>query len=220
MSLLTNFLNPHRVSIEEHPDNNPDHSALLDVEEGGIHSPTVLRDMIRITCPYGWRRHPVTGQRQFHQGVDLRTRYGLSMLADIYLNIDIYSVSHDRAEDDSIYAIESGRVVEVRYFDPTSPKINPYIKIQTESGRIWKYVHPSSIRSGRAFEAGEKIGESLVNTGNSSGLHLHLEQWENGHPVDPEPFLREHFYIADLDTTNRAVQMLNARTDYRSLLHL
>ncbi len=35
----------------------------------------------RITSPYGWRKHPYTGKRQFHSGVDLAVPCGTPVYA-------------------------------------------------------------------------------------------------------------------------------------------
>lgn len=36
---------------------------------------------IRITCPFGWRIHPITGKRQFHNGIDVAAPLGTPIVA-------------------------------------------------------------------------------------------------------------------------------------------
>jgi len=38
-------------------------------------------DSMTITCPFGWRTHPVTHKRQFHNGIDLRAKVGTTVYA-------------------------------------------------------------------------------------------------------------------------------------------
>lgn len=42
-----------------------------------------LRGKLRLTSPFGWRVHPVTGEQSFHNGVDLVLREGVTFGAPI-----------------------------------------------------------------------------------------------------------------------------------------
>jgi len=37
---------------------------------------------INAGSPYGWRRHPITGRRKFHQGVDVAGSFPVTVAAD------------------------------------------------------------------------------------------------------------------------------------------
>ena len=122
-----------------------------------------LASYTRISSPYGYRIHPITGTRKLHSGID-------------------YAAPHGTA----IYAAEDGVVL-------TSGWINGYgytITINHGSGYVTLYAHCSTLvaTAGQKVSKGQTIAR-VGSTGNSTGNHLHFEVKVNGKAVDPRNYL-------------------------------
>lgn len=112
---------------------------------------------------FGWRTHPLTKKREFHQGLDIKTRSGVPVIA---------------AAD--------GRVVKIE----RSGYLGKIIEIDHE-GEQFKtlYAHLKDYAAG--LEVEQKVTRSQIigyvgNTGRSTGAHLHYgiydiieEKWVN-----------------------------------------
>lgn len=100
-----------------------------------------------VTSPYGWRKHPVTGARSFHNGVDLRANF------------------------EPVYAMLPGEVVSTGY----EPKGGNYITLRHGSIRV-TYCHLSliGIEKGNRVFAGQALGVSGNSGSNTTGPHLHM----------------------------------------------
>ncbi len=105
-------------------------------------------DRIHVTSSFGMRRHPVTGKRKFHYGVDYRGRIG-----------------------DPVYSVAKGKVVKTG----RSKVGGKFIEIRHSDGTTTVYMHLSRIlvKKGRYVKAHEIIGK-VGNTGRVSGPHLHF----------------------------------------------
>ncbi len=103
---------------------------------------------IHITSTFGWRRHPVSGKRSFHNGVDYRARVG-----------------------EPVFAVYNGRVIKTGY----SPLNGKFIVIKHPGGIKTYYLHLSKIlvRKGYVVKAGQIIGKTGA-TGRTTGPHLHF----------------------------------------------
>jgi murein DD-endopeptidase MepM/ murein hydrolase activator NlpD len=114
---------------------------------------------LRISSDFGFRAHPMTGRRSFHEGVDIPLKEGTD-----------------------IVAVEKGKVTSAR----NSSSYGNVIEIDHGNGRTTKYAHLKSmnVAVGDMIEKGQKIGLS-GNTGNSSNPHLHFEELENGMAKKP-----------------------------------
>lgn len=112
-----------------------------------------------ITCPFGWRIHPIHGATSFHTGVDIGGDYG-----------------------DPICAAASGTVI---YAGWISGYGNTVI-IEHGGGISTLYAHAEAlaVSEGQSVAQGEVISY-CGSTGNSTGPHCHFEIRENGEPVDP-----------------------------------
>ncbi len=123
-----------------------------------------LASYTRISDSYGYReKHPITGTRKFHAGID-------------------YAAPHGTA----IYAAEDGVVL-------TSGWVNGYgytVTINHGGGYVTLYAHCSKllVSSGQSVVAGQTIAK-VGSTGNSTGNHLHFEVKVNGKAVDPAGYL-------------------------------
>lgn len=112
-------------------------------------SPVALDWESRISCYYGYRVHPITGENQFHRGLDIAIPEG----TELYASLD-------------------GTVLYASYDD----SYGNYVVIQDASGYSVRYAHMSSVSvsEGQTVMHGELVGYS-GNTGGSTGPHLHLE---------------------------------------------
>ena len=118
--------------------------------------------------PYGWRRHPITGRRTFHHGVDVALPSGTPLTAPA----DGVVVKKGMGS--------SGGVTLILEHADDLFTVYYHLKV------------PSHLPIGARVERGEQVALS-GNTGASTGPHLHWEvrksvRW--GDTVDPVPYLR------------------------------
>jgi murein DD-endopeptidase MepM/ murein hydrolase activator NlpD len=115
-----------------------------------------------ITSRYGWRRDPYNGIRQFHQGLDIRSKYQL------------------------IRATKYGKVTYTGWMG----RYGNVIIIAHQGGWKTLYGHLSRIfvNPGQYVKQGQWIARS-GNTGYSTGPHLHLELIKDGIPKNPYNYL-------------------------------
>ncbi len=116
-----------------------------------------------ITCPYGWRIHPITGEQSFHTGVDLGAGSGTP-----------------------IYAVRSGYVTTATYSDI----YGYYVTVNHGDGYSSLSAHMTHyvVSSGEYVEQGQIIGY-VGSTGWSTGPHLHLTIYYNGSHVNPMDYI-------------------------------
>lgn len=125
-----------------------------------------LKDSYRISSPYGYRIHPITGQKKLHSGVDMAAKQGTP-----------------------IYAAEAGVVIVAQWWSGYGNTV-----IIDHGGGVWTlYGHIQNkgilVKKGDTVKRGQKI--ALVgSTGNSTGPHLHFEVRVDSKPVDPDPYLK------------------------------
>ncbi|MEO1374264.1 MAG: peptidoglycan DD-metalloendopeptidase family protein [Cyanobacteria bacterium J06635_10] len=102
-----------------------------------------------ISSVFGWRKHPITGDRRFHTGIDIAAATGTPVLAAYSGQVEIA----DRV---------GGYVLTV--------------VLNHNSAQQTLYGHMSElfVRPGQWVERGTVIGR-VGNTGNSTGPHLHFE---------------------------------------------
>ncbi len=116
-----------------------------------------------ITSAYGWRRHPINGKRQFHQGIDIRSKYQW------------------------VRATKYGKITYTGWLGGYGRTV----VIAHPGG--WKslYGHLSRIvvRRGQYVKQGQIVARS-GNTGYSSGPHLHFELLKHGRHVNPYSHLK------------------------------
>ena len=123
---------------------------------------------INARSPYGWRKHPITGRRKFHHGVDVAAPVGTEL----------------RAPADGVIVhkgsgASGGNTLIIKHADDL---FTVYYHLQK----------PSHLLKGTRVERGEVV--ALVgNTGASTGSHLHWEVRRSrrfGDTVDPVPYLQ------------------------------
>jgi murein DD-endopeptidase MepM/ murein hydrolase activator NlpD len=103
---------------------------------------------LHVRSNYGWRKHPVTGNRSMHTGVDLRGRTG-----------------------QAVHAVASGKVVMSTFNEYAGNKIG----IKHSDGSISYYLHLAkrSVRVGEYVKSYQVIG-TVGATGRVTGPHLHF----------------------------------------------
>lgn len=111
------------------------------------------------TSPYGWRIHPITGERKLHAGSDIGAPGGAP-----------------------IHAARGGKVV----FAGWNAGYGNYTIIDHGSGVKTAYAHQSrfNVRAGQQVQGGQTIGY-VGTTGASTGNHLHFEYMLNGQRLNP-----------------------------------
>lgn len=133
-----------------------------------LSQPWSAKYTINARSPYGWRRHPITGKRTFHHGVDVAMPVGTPLTAP-------------------------ADGVVVKKGNGASGGITLIVKHADDVFTVYYHLSkPSHLLVGSRFEQGEVIAHS-GNTGASTGPHLHWEvrksaRW--GDTVDPVPFLQ------------------------------
>ena len=112
-----------------------------------------------VSSYYGYRINPVTGQEQFHRGVDIAVPAGTAVLAAM-----------------------DGTVTTAAY----DSYYGNYIVIEDSNGYCTKYAHMDSlgVSAGQTVKHGDTIG-TTGNTGSSTGSHLHIECLYNGEYYNP-----------------------------------
>ena len=113
---------------------------------------------------FGWRLDPFTGQRAFHEGIDVIAEHGTA-----------------------IRAAAGGVVV----FSDVHPQYGNMVEIDHGNDLISRYAHASkrTVKIGDVVLRGAKIGE-VGKTGRATGTHLHFEVRQRGAPVNPAQFLK------------------------------
>jgi murein DD-endopeptidase MepM/ murein hydrolase activator NlpD len=116
---------------------------------------------VRVSSPFGYRIHPVTGQRLLHTGVDLTAAQGTSVVA------------------------AAGGTVQFVGFDRGYGK---HVIVRHARGYTTYYAHLSAFASGLRIGAQIRQGQSLGavgQTGVATGPHLHFEVRLNNQPTNP-----------------------------------
>jgi murein DD-endopeptidase MepM/ murein hydrolase activator NlpD len=103
-----------------------------------------------ITSLFGWRQHPIFGDRRFHAGIDLGAPMGTPVVAAF-----------------------SGKVSTAEYLQGYGLTV---ILLHNDGTQETLYAHLSEIfvRPGEQVRQGEVVGR-VGSTGNSTGPHLHFE---------------------------------------------
>lgn len=122
-----------------------------------------LLGVYSVSSPFGERIHPITGEPDHHNGIDLAADRGTRILA---------------AKDG---------VVTASGFDETAGN---YIRIDHGDGWLTLYAHCDSLiaEEGTVLRAGEVIAY-VGTTGSSTGNHLHFGIRKDGAWLDPASFL-------------------------------
>ncbi len=129
----------------------------------------------RVTSRFGWRRHPVTGKRDFHNGIDLAARAQVvrSIMAGL-----VSETGHHRF---------LGNYVRIDHGDVQS---------------VYGHLSHISVHEGQDITAGQPIGVT-GRSGRATGEHLHFGIRRGGTYIDPWKFL--HGLIQQIDNDNLTI---------------
>lgn len=130
------------------------------------------RSPYNITCPYGWRIHPITGKPNFHTGIDIAR-----------LNRQGESIGGK-----PIVAAASGTVEFVRSYDGGGYGIYAIISHGGGYQTLYAHMRKVLVKEGDVVHMGDQIG-IVGTTGSSTGNHLHFETWVMTERKDPLDFL-------------------------------
>ena len=121
-------------------------------------SPLALYWYNYVSSYYGYRKNPMTGNDEFHRGVDIAVPTGTTVYA-----------AHDGTVSTAAYDSHYGNYVVIE-----------------KDGYTTKYAHMDSLSvgAGQSVEKGAVIG-ATGNTGSSTGSHLHIECLYNGEYYNP-----------------------------------
>lgn len=119
-----------------------------------------------VTSSFGWRVHPITGERRFHSGIDFGA-----------------------AKGSPIYAVDAGRVV----LAGDKGGYGNAVIIQHNERLKTLYGHASElyVQRGQWVQRGQMIA-AVGSTGFSTGPHLHFEVQVNGVAQNPRPYLQDY----------------------------
>jgi len=112
-----------------------------------------------LTAGFGQRSDPLTGQRGFHEGLDISTAFGRPVFATGSGIIEIASYSGDFG---NLVVIEHGFGLATRY------------------GHLSRFA----LGVGSIVRRGDVVGY-VGATGRATGAHVHYEILANGAPIDP-----------------------------------
>jgi murein DD-endopeptidase MepM/ murein hydrolase activator NlpD len=123
-----------------------------------------------VSSYYGYRLHPVSGEKNYHKGVDIALPLGTPILAG-----------------------QDGVVT----FAGNSGDYGNVVVIENADGLTSKYAHCDTISMnvGQTVKIGDVIG-TVGSTGNSTGAHLHLEILKGGNYLNALLFADTGSYAA------------------------
>lgn len=141
----------------------------LNTESDQTYIPSLIPiDTATLTSGYGIRKSPFSKKKRFHQGIDLKARYGAPVMA-----------------------AGAGRVVSTSYHR----SYGRMVIIDHGNGLESRYAHNSSVlvKVGDQVNRGTLISKVGM-TGRTTGPHLHFEIWLHGHAVNPLKFVDIEFH--------------------------
>ena len=121
---------------------------------------------IKITGGYGYRKHPVTGKKKFHKGIDLKAKY----------NKKIYTTADGVVKYVQTRNIgASGRMIKIAH----------NFGFET----VYAHLNKTKVKIGDIVKKGQYIGLT-GNSGRSTGPHLHYEVSHAGKALNPRDYIK------------------------------
>jgi murein DD-endopeptidase MepM/ murein hydrolase activator NlpD len=116
-----------------------------------------------LSSGFGWRRDPLTGQRAFHDGVDISAAPGRPVVS-----------------------AASGVVAKVLQYGGLGRAV--YVSHGFGVTTVYGHLSRVLVKPGQRVERGDSVG-LVGNTGRSTGYHLHYEVQHEGRATNPLPYL-------------------------------
>ena len=113
-----------------------------------------------VTSLYGYRIHPINGNKEFHWGIDIALPTGTPILAG--LTGTVVAVGYDAGGYGNYVVIEDADGIQARY----------------------AHCHEIFVTQNQSVELGDAIA-AVGNTGVSTGAHLHMEISIDGQRLNP-----------------------------------
>ena len=117
----------------------------------------------RLTSRYGYRTHPIYGDRRMHTGIDIGAPNGTRVSA---ADSGVVTFAGDGGGFGNFVVI-SHRTVDGK-----------------DVSTAYAHMESIAVREGQLVNRGDPVG-GVGSTGNSTGNHLHFEVRLDGNPVDP-----------------------------------
>lgn len=117
----------------------------------------------RITSGFGMRKHPIFGILRFHEGIDLKQKYGAA-----------------------VRAASDGKVIFAGWAEGYGKLV--ILKHRRDFTTYYGHLSKIKVKVGQYVYKGQVIG-NVGTTGWTTGPHLHFEVRKNGLPVDPKKIL-------------------------------
>ena len=132
----------------------------------------------RMTSPFGFRKHPISGRRKLHRGIDIGGENGKTVIRASAKGIVGQAPSCGRGW---------GKCIKLQHRETLR---KPNGQTVNRAGFETQYNHLSKVlvRKGQRVEKGQIIG-ILGSTGYSTGPHLDFMVLSNNRPVNPMDFL-------------------------------
>lgn len=142
--------------------------SVLQVQSASVPSicPIKEKDIVS-TSGFGWRTHPITKKKDFHQGIDLKATEGTPVLA----SADGIIVKREFLEEGKGY----GRVIVINHGNTYST--------------VYAQLSEFKVNLGDKVKQGDVIG-LVGHSGLSTGPHLHYEVLKDGKNVDPKDYFK------------------------------
>lgn len=137
-----------------------------------------IQENIRVTSPFGVRKHPLKRRRLMHAGVDIAGKRG-----------------------EKVVASAPGKIV----YSGRKGSYGLTVDVDAGKGVILRYAHLDrlAVRQGQRVKRGQYIG-NLGRTGRVTAPHLHFEVRLHDKPINPLQFLSpEHQWAANTGAEQR-----------------
>ena len=129
-----------------------------------------LKAPYRISSPFGWRIHPISGEKIFHSGMDL---------APATANIPVYAPANGKV----ISCVNSGGSGLGKHITIDNGVIDG-----KKVSSIYGHLNAWTVSPNQNVYTGKLIG-LVGSTGYSTGPHLHFTVKENGSAVNPVKYI-------------------------------
>ena len=135
------------------------------------------------TSPFGYRRSPVTGEVQFHNGLDMAAPLGSYVRS--WWGGKIVKVNQDNTCGTHV-------IVQSGTWEHVYCHLKGHVETANQNRLIVDAGGGIQLAQGQEIPAGTRIGR-IGMTGRTTGPHLHWVLKHNGSYIDPASVLREMF---------------------------